>query len=208
MTTLQMQVSKTIFFRCSNDRPNVHITVRKILHPLNSFCDLKFVLQNWKPGDEPPPKFIIFCDSIRETVSIGKYLRKQLPPEYREKVKWFHANMSKTFCEMEVQAIRDGQTWGLCCTDSFSMVSNELLINIGSLQMKSQGIDLPDIRIVIQWCVRCGMCTLWQRFGRGARSPAIATVAILFAEAQYYDDEKEKARKAKAKRTEGKKGLL
>ena len=204
MTTLQMQMSKTYFVRRSNDRSNVHITVRKILHPLNSFRDLKFVLQNWKPGDDPPPKFIIFCDSIRETVAIGKYLRKQLPPEYREKVKWFHANMSKSFREAEVQAVRDGRTWGLCCTDSFGMVSNDFLINMGSLPIEGQGLDLPDIKVVIQWRVRCGMCTLWQRFGRGARSPDTAAVAILFAEARHFDDEKEKARKAKAKRAEGK----
>ena len=105
MTTLQMQATRTIFVRCSNDRPNVHITVRKILHPLNSFWDLKFVLHNWKPGDQPPPKFVIFCDSVRETVAIGKYLWKQLPLEYRAKVKWFHANMSKAFHEAEVKAI-------------------------------------------------------------------------------------------------------
>jgi superfamily II DNA/RNA helicase len=108
--------------------------------------------------------------------------------------------MSKTFREREVQAMKDGETWGLCCTDSFGMVSNNSETNLGSLWMRSQGIDLPDICVIIQWRVRCSMCTLWQRFGRGARSPHNSAIAILFAESRYFDDEKEKARKAKARR--------
>lgn len=45
------------------------------------------------------------------------------------------------------------------------------------------------------------MCTLWQRFGRGARAPDKEAVAILLVEAKHYDEEREKV----AQRREAKK---
>ena len=43
-------------------------------------------------------------------------------------------------------------------------------------------MDLPDIRIVIQWKATCDLCTLWQRFGRAARGAGQEATAILFVE--------------------------
>ncbi|KAJ7471217.1 hypothetical protein B0H11DRAFT_2040911 [Mycena galericulata] len=34
----------------------------------------------------------------------------------------------------------------------------------------SQGLDLPDVLLIIQWRSTCDMCTLWQRIGRAARA--------------------------------------
>ncbi|THH18248.1 hypothetical protein EW146_g2695 [Bondarzewia mesenterica] len=157
MDTLQINRSKATIIQHSNDRPNVHITIRKIQYSLNSYRDLAFLIKDhWKSDDERPPKFLIFFD-----------------------------NISDSFREKEVAAFRDGRTWGLCCTDSFGM-----------------GIDLPDIALVIQWRAKCGICTLWQRFGRGAHDPNLKATAVLFAEAKYFDNEKEKAALVKAKRDE------
>ena len=33
-----------------------------------------------------------------------------------------------------------------------------------------QGLDLPDVQIVVQWKVPTNLNTIWQRFGRGARA--------------------------------------
>ncbi|ETW78200.1 hypothetical protein HETIRDRAFT_429262 [Heterobasidion irregulare TC 32-1] len=153
---LQIDRSKAAIIWRSNDRPNVHLMVRKIQHTLNS-------------------------------VAAAKSLRKQLPKSHGNKIKWFNANMSSQFCKEEVAAFRDGDTWGLCCTDSFGT-----------------GIDIPHIALIVQWCAKCRLCSLWQRFGRGARQMDLKAMAILFVEAKYFDEDKLKAANAKALRAEKK----
>ena len=111
----------------SNYRPNIRVGVRKIEHPLDSYKDLSFFVPNgWKEGDPPPPKFVIFFDSIADAVHAGKYLRNRLPPEYRHKIKWFHADMSTPFKEAQLERLKNGEIWGLCATDSFGMVRTSL----------------------------------------------------------------------------------
>lgn len=48
----------------------------------------------------------------------------------------------------------------------------------------------------------CDLNTLWQRFGRAARGTGTIGIAILFVEAKYFDEEKEKAAENAAKRAE------
>lgn len=90
MTTLRMNPSTTTTFRRSNDRPNVHLTVRQIQHPLKSYRDLELLLHllspDWKPGDPPPPKFLVFFDNIAESVAAANKLRGQLPSHLRVKL--------------------------------------------------------------------------------------------------------------------------
>ena len=40
-------------------------------------------------------------------------------------------------------------------------------------------MDLPDIQVVVQWMPTCTLCTLWQRFGHGARGDGYRAMAIL-----------------------------
>jgi len=57
-------------------------------------------------------------------------------------------------------------------------------------------MDLPNIKIVVQWKATCNLCTLWQRFGRAARGSQQTGTAILLVEKKDTDDE----RQAKAKK--------
>lgn len=59
-------------------------------------------------------------------------------------------------------------------------------------------MDLPDIKIVVQWKATCNFCTLWQRFGRAAHGPGHQGTAILLVEKKDTDEE----RQAKAKKAE------
>lgn len=57
------------------------------------------------------------------------------------------------------------------------------------------------------------MCTLWQRFGQGARNPALTAIALFLVEPGYFDDIRElktarkaaRAEKAKQKAVDGRK---
>lgn len=68
-------------------------------------------------------------------------------------------------------------------------------------------MDLPDIRVVVQWRASCNLMTLWQRFGRGARDRTYTATAIFLVEKEHFAEEREKklkrqrVRKAKKKNT-------
>lgn len=124
-SVLHLRRDNTVFFHHSNDRPNVYLGVKRLKYPANSYKDLDFLLSlnfTMMP-DGRIRKFLIFFDNVREAEAVGKHLRGQLPLPLKDKIKWFHARMSDTFREDEVDAIRSGDTWGLCVTDSFGMVS-------------------------------------------------------------------------------------
>ncbi|KAJ7934404.1 hypothetical protein B0H13DRAFT_1591629, partial [Mycena leptocephala] len=88
MRTLQVLPDKVTIIRRSNDRPNIHLAVREMKYPMNSFKDLAFLIpENWKPGDPLPPKFLIFFNSIADSIEAAKFLRGRLPLEYRHKIK-------------------------------------------------------------------------------------------------------------------------
>ncbi|KAG2065822.1 hypothetical protein BDR04DRAFT_1031771, partial [Suillus decipiens] len=119
----------------SSDCPNIKIGVRKIKHALNSYASLAFLIPTgWKVGDLPPPKFLIFFDSILEAINAALYLHKCLPSDMQDKIKWFNADMMGEYKDVELAHLISGATWGYCMTDSFGM-----------------GIDVPDIMLIIQW---------------------------------------------------------
>lgn len=110
--------------RCSTDRTNIKILVRPILNPIRTFRDLSFLLCDWKPGDPPPPKFLVFFDNINESVLAGLFLRSLLPKDQHHHIKWFNSEMSDRFKRNETGRLARGETWGLMATDSFGMVSS------------------------------------------------------------------------------------
>jgi superfamily II DNA/RNA helicase len=68
-------------------------------------------------------------------------------------------------------------------------------------------MDLPDIKLVIQWKATCDFCTLWQRFGRAGRGQDQEAVALLLVEQKDTDEARkkkaERAEKARQKKREG-----
>jgi superfamily II DNA/RNA helicase len=75
--------------------------------------------------------------------------------------------MTPWYREEEFEAFKKGDIWGMDVTDTFGMVS---VLLMWAMQVTHiwQGLDLPDVKIVMQWKLRCTMCTLWQRIGRAA----------------------------------------
>ncbi|KAF8995087.1 P-loop containing nucleoside triphosphate hydrolase protein, partial [Cyathus striatus] len=163
-----LRPANTEYILCSNDRPDIHIVVRPLVYPANSFKDLAFLIpETCKSGDisNPPPKFIVFFDDMKETQEACKYLRSRLSESLRDKVKYFHATMTQSYREEETVRFFNSDIWGMCCTDAFGM-----------------GVDLSDIEIVIQFKATCNLCTLWQRFGRAACGSGKEGTAILLVE--------------------------
>ncbi|KIL55218.1 hypothetical protein M378DRAFT_46953, partial [Amanita muscaria Koide BX008] len=187
-TVLNLREDGLFFSQSSIDRPNINLVVRPMLNPRKSFIDLGFLLRNWTPDNPPPPKFLVFFDSIPESIEAGLYLRTLLLPEYRDRVKWFNSEMSDRFKVQETLKLANNEIWGLMATDSFGM-----------------GMDLPDVMTIVQWGATCSISTLWQRFGRCVRDPKLEGTAILFTERDNIDSERQKkvvrAEKRRAKAT-------
>ncbi|KAF8983860.1 P-loop containing nucleoside triphosphate hydrolase protein [Cyathus striatus] len=94
--------------------PDVVVEINDILRlcPANTeyilhFKDLAFLIPD--ELDVPPPKFVIYFDDTKETQEACKYLRAQLPELLKNKE--------------ETAKFLKSDIWGMCCTDTFGMVS-------------------------------------------------------------------------------------
>ena len=107
----------------SNDRPDIHLMVRSLVFPANSFKDLAFLIPTgFKEDDQPLPKFIVFFDNTKEAERATKYLRTLLPDSLRDKIMYFHSTMTQFFRVDELEAMKNSETWAMCATDAFGMV--------------------------------------------------------------------------------------
>ena len=124
---LQMHRDNLTVIRRSTDRPNIKIGVRKIKYALNTFADLAFLIPNdWKPGDPPLLKFLVFFDDVQDAISAACYLRRCLSLEFWNKINWLNSDMTMTYKEDELDNVISSETWGFCTTDSFGMVSSNV----------------------------------------------------------------------------------
>jgi superfamily II DNA helicase RecQ len=120
-----MRSENLVTIRTSIDRSNVKLCVRKIKYSLSSYQDLAFLIPDgWSNSDPIPPKFLVFFDNIQDTIAAAKTLQKRLPLDMRHKIKWYNSDMTAQYKENEVNHLISGETWGLCTTESFGMVSD------------------------------------------------------------------------------------
>ncbi|KAM6489692.1 P-loop containing nucleoside triphosphate hydrolase protein [Amanita muscaria] len=182
--TLRLRPDMTEKLIQSNERPDLRLMVRPLVYPAKSFKDLEFLIpDNFREGDPPPSKFLVFFDNTKEAEAACKRLRNRLPSNLRKKLVYFHSTMTQEYREAKVDDLRESEVWGKFTTDSFGM-----------------GLDVPDIKIVVQYKATCDMCTLWQRFGRAARSAEHVATVILLAEKKDLKDEREQAHARKERK--------
>ena len=128
MRNLHLRVDSLAVIRRNTDRPNIFLVVERMKHPANSYEDLAFIIKkNLGPGDELPPKFLVFFNSRAEAQAGTEFLRARLSPELRDKVKWFHSGMTDQFREEEMHALIIGELLGEGATDAAGMVSLKAL---------------------------------------------------------------------------------
>jgi len=60
--------------------------------------------------------------------------------------------------------------------------------NVKEILITTQGMDVPDVTLIIQWRASCNLSALWQWFGHAVRDHALQGTALLFAEKEYFDD--------------------
>lgn len=90
----------------------------------NSFQDLKFLIpQNYQKDDPHPPKFLVFFDKIRDAEDAWAKLQACLPPSECHWLVYFHSTMTQAYRLEQIEALKNGDIWGIFCTDACGMVS-------------------------------------------------------------------------------------
>ena len=113
-----------VIIQTHTDRPNIRLCIQQIKYPLTSYKDLAFLVPDgWTPGNEAPPKFLVFFDDIQDSILAAKSLQNRLPHAYRERIAWFNSDMMTEYKELQVAHLQSGELWGLCTTEAFGMVS-------------------------------------------------------------------------------------
>ncbi|KAG1832866.1 P-loop containing nucleoside triphosphate hydrolase protein [Suillus subalutaceus] len=179
MATLNMRHENITKIRLSNDRPNIHLVVIEMQYSTKSMHDINRVLRLEK--EFPPPKFLIFCNSRRETQRVAMFLRGQLSSDFQERIVWFHSGMTAEFRASALDKLRKGEVWGICCTDAAGMVP-------------WRNVSLYT-ELIIQWGYVKSLCVLMQRLGRAARSPRAEATGVYIIDKNY----RNKAGKVKTK---------
>lgn len=101
--------------------------VEEMKYPASSTQDLERILRLRVCGASRPPKFMIFANKRKETETVVETLWQDLSEDLRRMIVWFHSGMSSEFRENAIQQLRNGEIWGLLCTDAAGMVSKDYL---------------------------------------------------------------------------------
>ncbi|KAJ8503631.1 hypothetical protein ONZ45_g10688 [Pleurotus djamor] len=162
---LQLKADETTYIMRSNDRQEVSLAVVALKNPANSFEDLSCLIPGGPESTTPPPKFIVYFDSQKETEEAAKFLVKLLPPGQEKRIAYCHATLTSEFREDLRKKFQAGEVWGVVATDAFGL-----------------GIDLQGVEIVVQMKPTCTIDALFQRFGRAARGQGQSGYGILFVD--------------------------
>jgi superfamily II DNA/RNA helicase len=146
-------------------------------------------------SDEITPKFLVFFNSHAEAQSGANFLHLCLPTKLCDKVKWFHSGILDEFRKTEMQTLLVGEVYGHAATDAASMVgmSFYLICSLFSILLASQGIDIPDVTLVVQYQVLRELSTWNQRAGWVDHNPDLRATAVITAEPSFCDEEREAA---------------
>ncbi|KAJ7198190.1 P-loop containing nucleoside triphosphate hydrolase protein [Mycena pura] len=167
----KLKISKdAVKVSLSNARPNVALSVRKIVHPDETKADLRFLIPeiatvaadipvapayfNQRLGTEDA------CDRLQSwATSVGID---------SSAIGFYHAKIGTAQKRQLEGMLRDGRIRILCCTDA--------------------GCDMRNIERVVLWKMPPSFCALAQRSGRAARDFEKLGEAILFVTAKVLKD--------------------
>ena len=138
-----------------NDRPNIKYVVSNLQHPLNSYQDLKFLLDFRKT--------IVYFQGRPEAEAARKFLVQLLDdPSDSSKIAVYHSVKSDDFKREVLEGFRVDRIRLLLATEAVGM-----------------GCDINDIVRVVQYGLPSSISSLIQRLGRAARDPGLQGLGLL-----------------------------
>jgi superfamily II DNA/RNA helicase len=164
-------MAQTSFIHRSIDRPNIYLHTRLTECTLRDFKELHWLVPKAirHPADIHPT--IIFIDSRGGChKACSEFWNLDcIPSEWKERYPWTFYEVSTVLSSRKRTQVMAAFRAGLV----------RLLF---ATEVAGMGIDFPNVKRVIQWQVTPTLtaASLWQRFGRAARSPTVMGVAILY----------------------------
>ncbi|KAJ7264139.1 P-loop containing nucleoside triphosphate hydrolase protein [Mycena rebaudengoi] len=161
LAKLQINPKTYLYINVGNDRPGVAQVVRAMQHPMNSFRDADFLVdESMLPSDVP--KAFVYSDDTKDGAGLTDHLNNRVHPDYRARglVRPYNASMSKEYRELVMQLFRAGIVRILVCTDAAGMMST----------------------LSVQWKMPANMSAWVQRAGRAARGRGRQGLAVMLVE--------------------------
>ncbi len=159
-------------YRRPLDRPNITYTVAPITN--SGFEDLNFLIPSKISSIGNIEKTMIFVDSVEKGIALGIHLRALLPDNLKDRghdiIRSFSSVLEAKTKTDWLKAFLNGDTRIIIYMDAVGM-----------------GVDIPDIKRVIQWTIvdHSTLATVLQQIGRAARRIKIQAVAVVFVESKH-----------------------
>ncbi|OAQ22065.1 P-loop containing nucleoside triphosphate hydrolase protein, partial [Linnemannia elongata AG-77] len=144
--------SDTHMVNVGNDRPNIKFVVTEFRYPMNSFHDLKF-LMDFK-------KTIVYFNTRPAAESARRFLLQELCLD-SNKIAVYHSIKSETFKADILERFRKDKVLILLATEAVGM-----------------GCDINNIIRVVQYGIPLSLASLIQRLGRAARDSKLQGVGL------------------------------
>ncbi|TFY50090.1 hypothetical protein EVJ58_g11198 [Rhodofomes roseus] len=152
----------TYIVNLGNDRTNITPLVVEMKGGASDLAALDFTIREAHAGGGLV-KTIIFFNTRDLAYRAYRHLKELLPDEYKTKIDFLHSMRGDSTKRRVMQQFRDNEVSILCATEAAGM-----------------GLDIGDIRRVIQFMVPTSLSQWLQRYGRAGRDgrPAIAILLI------------------------------
>ncbi|KAJ7211656.1 P-loop containing nucleoside triphosphate hydrolase protein, partial [Mycena pura] len=157
----------------SNARPNIALSVRKIVHPDETKADLRFLIPEDAVVAADVPISLVYFNTRIETEDACDQIQLWASDVGidRSAIGFYHAKIGTARKRELEQKLQDGSIRILCCTDAVGM-----------------GCDMRNIFRVVLWKLPPSFCALAQRSGRAVRDFEDLGEAILFVSAKVLKD--------------------
>jgi superfamily II DNA/RNA helicase len=163
--------AETSFIHRSIDRPNIYLHTRITESTLKDYKELYWLAPAAIRHPADIHQTIVFIDSrggCKKACSEFWNL-EYIPEQWKVRYPW-------TF--WEVSTVLSGNKR----TQAMAAFRAGLVRVLFATEVAGMGVDFPNVKRVIQWQIKPTLtaASLWQRFGRAARNPAVVGVAILY----------------------------
>jgi RecQ family ATP-dependent DNA helicase len=144
--------SDTQIINVGNDRPNIKFLVTEYQHPMNSFQDLKFLMDF--------EKTIVYFNNRPDAERARRYLVEKLRLD-KDKIAVYPSLKSEKLKADILERFRNDQVLILLATEAVGM-----------------GCDINNIVRVVQYGIPPSLAALIQRLGRAARDPNMQGIGL------------------------------
>jgi hypothetical protein len=177
----------TFLVNLGNHRANI-TNVLVPMRTTNEFDALNFLADEALAG-QSFKRTIVFFNTRELAYKGSQHLKRLLPDARRHEIDFLHAGRTGRARRRILMNFRKQKVNVLCATEAAGMVRLCLLLFELKNMSHFQGMDIPDIELVIQFMVAHSLSVLIQRFGRAGRSGQPA-VALLLAEPSVFQVKK------------------